>query len=341
MNKFIISPMSDDEIDLVTEMLSLYDLDYEHSFDYTAVIKHLGMICGTCSFEKNTIKAFAVKKCFWSSSAAKELLTHILNQQFDRGYYTSKIFTQSENRVIFEQMQFKCIYDSATVVVLIYGVNDFETYLNKIINERSASVDRGALVMNCNPFTLGHQKIIEQASKACDEVIVFVVEEDKSMFPFKIRLDLVQKGVEHLSNVHVIPSGDYMVSAHTFPDYFKRKLSSKSIITAELDAGLFASIIAKRLHIKKRYVAREPYCELTSEYNKVMARIFPKFGVELIELKRFEYNEKAVSASQVRALLESNQLDQLKNLVPDTTYQYLMSKEMCGLIDKLIKGAVH
>ena len=40
----------------------------------------------------------------------------------------------------------------------------------------------GAVVMNCNPLTLGHRYLIEQALKQCDYLMIFVVQEDKSFF---------------------------------------------------------------------------------------------------------------------------------------------------------------
>ena len=39
--------------------------------------------------------------------------------------------------------------------------------------------------MNCNPFTLGHKYIVEKAARENDNVIIFVVEEDKSSFPIQ------------------------------------------------------------------------------------------------------------------------------------------------------------
>lgn len=45
----------------------------------------------------------------------------------------------------------------------------------------------GAIVMNCNPFTYGHQYLIETAARLVNLLYIFVVEEDKSIFPFSQR----------------------------------------------------------------------------------------------------------------------------------------------------------
>jgi [citrate (pro-3S)-lyase] ligase len=44
----------------------------------------------------------------------------------------------------------------------------------------------GAIVMNANPFTLGHRWLVEQAARQCDWLHLFVVKEDASCFPITI-----------------------------------------------------------------------------------------------------------------------------------------------------------
>lgn len=78
----------------------------------------------------------------------------------------------------------------------------------------------GSIVMNCNPFTNGHRYLIEEALKYVDLLIIFVVEEDKSVFTFDERLGFVNAGVSDLLNVMVVPSGQFILSQNTFPEYF-------------------------------------------------------------------------------------------------------------------------
>lgn len=51
---------------------------------------------------------------------------------------------------------------------------------------------------------MGHRYLIEKAATENDEVVVFVVEEDKSIFPTDVRFELVKKGCEDLKNVIVL-----------------------------------------------------------------------------------------------------------------------------------------
>jgi [citrate (pro-3S)-lyase] ligase len=72
----------------------------------------------------------------------------------------------------------------------------------------------GAVVMNCNPFTLGHRYLIEYAASKVTHLYIFAVEEDKSIFPFKDRFDLIKAGTAGLKNSTVLPSGKFIISAN-------------------------------------------------------------------------------------------------------------------------------
>lgn len=56
-----------------------------------------------------------------------------------------------------------------------------------------------------------------------------------------------------------------------------------------------------------------------------MSKILPKYGVEFVVIPRKEYDGEAISASRVRKLLEEKDFERIKPIVPDTTYQYLVS----------------
>ena len=101
-------------------------------------------------------------------------------------------------------------------------------YKKTIMAER---LSIGCIVMNCNPFTLGHRYLIEKAAKEVKWLYVFVVEEDRSFFGFQDRYDLVKHGVRDIKNVVVLPSGKLMISSLTFVDYFnKTELQDKRYV---------------------------------------------------------------------------------------------------------------
>ncbi len=89
--------------------------------------------------------------------------------------------------------------------------NDFITlrYLKRDFDDfaKILSGVTGSIVMNCNPFTLGHRYLIEQALKQVEHLIIFVGEEDKPVLTFKERFAMVKEGTKDLENVTVVPSG--------------------------------------------------------------------------------------------------------------------------------------
>ncbi len=184
----------------------------------------------------------------------------------------------------------------------------------------------GSIVMNCNPFTYGHRYLIEQALKKVDYLIIFVVEEDKSVFSFIERFVMVCEGVADLENVKVVPSGPFILSRTTFPEYFIKVRDEELEQNVENDITLFAEKIAPLLNIRYRFVGEEPEDEVTNEYNNAMKRILPENGVELIEIPRKMQNGKVISASKVRERLEHDTIMGLNELIPESTRQILFDE---------------
>lgn len=207
---------------------------------------------------------------------------------------------------------------------------DFKKYLDsltKIKKKQDIKGNVGSIVMNCNPFTLGHRYLIETAAKQVDKLIIFVVEEDKSVYPFKDRMELVKKGTADLKNVIVLPSGNFIISLTTFPEYFVKGQKQKDKIDPSKDVSLFAKYIAPTMGIKIRFAGEEPYDTVTKQYNNTMRDFFPTYGLKFVEIKRKATDGKDdfISASKVRKLLEENKWEELKTYVPKTTYNYLKS----------------
>lgn len=184
----------------------------------------------------------------------------------------------------------------------------------------------GAVVMNCNPFTLGHRYLIERALEQCSFLILFLVEEDKSEFSFEERLKLVDEGTKDIPNLAIIPSGKFVLSSLTFSGYFNKEELQDRIIDTSLDVTVFAREIAPCLHITKRFAGEEPLDNLTRQYNNTMRRILPEYGIEFVEITRAEFDSQPISASRVRELAKNGRFSELEGLVPQTTLDHLMVK---------------
>lgn len=192
----------------------------------------------------------------------------------------------------------------------------------------AASTDRvGAIVMNANPFTAGHKYLIETASAQVEYLYVFVVEEDKSYFRFQDRMNMVERGTSDLKNVRVLPSGRYVLSASTMPEYFTKETRQDIVVCASEDLEIFGMYVAPALGITKRFVGEEPFDKVTCQYNEAMKRILPEYGIELICIERkADQEDRVISASRVRKLLREKRYEEIEKIVPQSTFLYLMEE---------------
>lgn len=184
----------------------------------------------------------------------------------------------------------------------------------------------GCIVMNCNPFTLGHKYLVETAAKEVEYLYLFVVEENKSFFSFEDRFNMVKRGVQEFENVCVLPSGNFMISAMTLPGYFKKDYLQEVVIDATEDLTIFATKIAPTFHITVRFAGEEPNDKFTKQYNKAMEMELPKYQIQFIEIPRKQVEHIPISATNVRNFLKQQDFDKIKKLVPETTYDYLYER---------------
>jgi [citrate (pro-3S)-lyase] ligase len=201
-----------------------------------------------------------------------------------------------------------------------------DVYLETYFSDFHPDGSVGAIVMNCNPFTKGHRYLIEQALPMVDHLVIFVVEEDKSLFSFKERFAMVREGTKNLKNVTVVPSGNFILSQLTFPEYFLKIEDEDLTDNTEYDITLFAEAIAPKLHITYRFVGEEREDEVTAAYNLAMKKILPEHGIRLVEIPRKKVedrNDTAISASLVRKRLEQESPEELSDLLPESTVRVL------------------
>ena len=179
----------------------------------------------------------------------------------------------------------------------------------------------GCIVMNCNPFTLGHRYLIEQAAKQVERLYVMVVKEDCSIFAYTERKAMVEQGVADIENVNVIDGSDYAISRATFPTYFLKRLDDAADTQMLLDLDLFRRHIAPALGATVRFVGTEPTDQLTRRYNQLMHEALK----DVREINRLEKDGNAVSASRVRKAMEEGDMNTIRQLVPPTTLPYIIA----------------
>jgi len=311
--------------------------------DTLLIAKDGDVIVGTGSLQGKIIKMLSIDSEYRGSNLIGMMVSELVNHGFQMGQDHLFIYTKPESADTFGHLGFYEIARTDHVALLENKRSGIEDHLkplkDNLTSEMKEKAKIGAVVVNCNPYTNGHKHLIETASSRVDQLYVFVLSEDRSAFPFKDRIELVQKGTEHLSNVVIYPTGPYMVSQATFPTYFLGEDKDKIKTQTELDAHVFGSKIASELGITLRILGEEPYNEVTAQYNESLKRVLGMYDVDVQVIKRKEHDGKAISASNVRAYLASNDFDMLKLIVPKTTWNYLVSDRASSIIDKIKKEA--
>jgi [citrate (pro-3S)-lyase] ligase len=328
------------QVEEIRRFLAGFDLSFDSDVEYTVNFRLGGRLVGTGSFAGEVLRNIAVDESAQGSGLTATIVSHLMQEAARRGRLHYFIFTRPAKAYLFEALGFREIARAEPHVALLEtGIGSIDSYCREILRQTAhLKGERSAVVVNCNPFTKGHRALIERAACESDSVIVFVVSEDKSLFPFADRLSLVKAGVADLANVAVFPAGPYIISAATFPTYFTRE-EDKVAAQTQLDIVVFATRIAPELGIKTRYVGEEPYCEVTHSYNQAMLDILPLHGIKVKVIQRVAVDGDIVSASKVRDMIRQDDWDGIQKVVPESTYRYLTSDSAKDILAK-IKNSV-
>ena len=322
----------------VDELLQREGIQRDRNLDYIcAMLDESGKVIGTGSCFGNTLRCFAVSREHQGEGLLNQIVTHLIEQQCARGNLHLFLYTKVESAKFFEDLGFCEIARIENRLVFMENRPDgFERYLQQLEKTKTTGKS-AAVVMNANPFTLGHQHLVETAAAACDTLHLFVVSEDASLVPFAVRRKLVEAGVKHLPNVVLHDSGPYIISNATFPSYFLKDETAVMDSHARLDLAVFTKI-AKALNITARYVGEEPTSKTTRLYNKIMCEQLPKAGIDCVVIPRKKANDIAISASTVRQGLQSGDWNTLKTLLPQSSLDYFRSPEAAPILERIRKA---
>ena len=331
----------------VNTLLEAEGIRRDANLDYTCGMYDDEMnIIATGSCFGNTLRCMAVSSAHQGEGLMNQIVTHLIGVQFERGNTHLFLYTKCSSAKFFGDLGFYEIARIENQIVFMENRRSgFQDYLKKLENETNAissGIHCAALVMNANPFTLGHQYLVEKAAAENDILHLFLVSEDASLVPFAVRKKLIMDGTAHLHNIIYHESGPYIISNATFPSYFQKDATAVMESHANLDLTIFVQI-AQALGINSRYVGEEPNSEVTGIYNQVMATKLPENGIECHIIPRKEVDGSVISASTVRNALKENQMELLKTLVPETTFEYFQSEEAQPVIEKIrnAKNVIH
>ncbi len=287
------------------------------------------------SIDNNCIKQICIDDDYQGEGLASTLVSEIIKYASSRNVVDLFVFTKPIYEIIFNSLGFKTIIKTNSVLFLENKRDGIASYCEKLKSMSVAKEKIGSLVMNLNPITNGHLFLIKKAASEVDHLHLFIVEEDKSSFPYEIRLKLLKESTRGIANLTIHSGGDYIISSATFPTYFIKSGSEVDGVYPTLDAMIFSKYIAKALNIKYRYIGSEPYSQTTNKYNQVLKSLLPRDGIEVIEVTRLEYKNGAISASTVRELLRNDKLDEVSEYVPDPVFKYLSSAQGQCVIERI------
>ena len=319
----------------VDALLAQEGIRRDQSLEYIcAMVDEDYQVIATGSFFHDTLRCFAVDHRHQGEGLLNQIVSHLCEVEAQQGRLHLFLYTKPQAAKFFGDLGFCEIARVPQKLVFMENRRDgFEHYLKTLEKTRQQGRS-AAVVMNANPFTLGHQYLAETASRACDTLHLFVVSEDASLVPAGVRKALVQAGTAHLPNVQLHDCGPYIISSATFPSYFLRDSAEVIESQARLDLAVFARI-AGVLGIEERFVGEEPASMVTGIYNRVMQEELPKFGIQCRILPRLEAQGRPISASTVRTLLQQGDFDAVADLVPPSTLSYFMSSEAEPVLEAL------
>jgi [citrate (pro-3S)-lyase] ligase len=305
------------------DFLAAQGLAFEPPFEDLVGVFEAGELVAAGARDRDVLKMLAVAPAARGGPLLGELVTELARRGYAAGYDALLVFTRAASAGSFEALGFELLASDGHAALLEHGGG-----LRRWLEACRAAVRagaNGAAVMNCNPFTLGHRHLVEQAAAAVDTMYVLVVREDRSAFPFDVRLRLVREGTADLANVRVLDTSRYAVSAGTFPAYFLERGADVAAVQMRLDLLVFGRHIAPFFGVGRRFFGTEPLCPTTRAYNAAMRRVLPALGVEAVEILRKEARGAAISASSVRRALRDGDLASALELVPETTAAFLRS----------------
>ena len=321
---------------MVDQLLTAEGIRRDANLDYTCGMYDNEMnLIATGSCFGNTLRCMAVSHEYQGEGLMNSIVSHLIEVQFSRGNTHLFLYTKCDSARFFGDLGFYEIARiNGQIVFMENRRTGFSGYLTALEKQKKAAPRVAALVMNANPFTLGHQYLVEKAASENDILHLFIVSEDASLVPFSVRKKLVMEGTAHLNNICYHESGPYIISNATFPSYFQKDEQAVIESHALLDLTVFTKIAAA-LGITRRYVGEEPASLVTGIYNQIMSEKLPENGVKCVIVPRKENNGIIISASTVRQALKEENWTLLEELVPKTTLNYFRSPEARPVIERI------
>ncbi|EGR0549086.1 [citrate (pro-3S)-lyase] ligase [Vibrio cholerae] len=313
----------------IKEFLCQHQLTVDDDVEHFVVAYGTNQIIACGGIAGHVLKSIAVSPALQGTGFALKLMTELTNFAYEMGRFSLFLFTKPANVDLFRQCGFFLVDKVEPHIALLENSpNRLSVYCKQLRLLKMSGRKIGSIVMNANPFTLGHQYLIEQACEQCDWVHLFVVKAENKDFSYADRMAMIKAGSKHLLNLTIHSGSDYIISRATFPSYFIKDQQVVNQSHTALDLSIFRHSIAPALGITHRFVGSEPICTVTRHYNQAMRRWLEEAhdvsaSIQVVEIERSQQASQPISASRVRYLLKQFGVAAIADLVPKTTYSYL------------------
>ena len=313
-------------------LLAQCGLGLEEGIQVFMTCRAAGKLVACAGLEDNIVKCVAIADEHRGGSVSLTLMHELTCLALDRGQAHLFLFTKPANVPLFRGCGFHPLVKVPGWAALMentpVGLSGYASRLRKLRHEGRKI---GCIVLNANPFTLGHQHLLRTAAAACDWLHVFVLSQEASTIQFQDRFRLVQEGAAGIPNLTLHQGSKYMISKATFPSYFIKDQCIVETCNTAIDLLLFRQHIAPALGITHRFVGTEPFCRVTRKYNEDMRTWLgdPELAaapIQVVELPRLEVAGKPVSASEVRRLLKTGDFPKMATLVPRATLDLMRER---------------
>ena len=161
--------------------------------DYYAVLvdEATGDIVAGGGLKLDVIKCVAVADAHKGEAVANTIVSHLIAHANSEGYQCVKLYTKPQNRRLFESLSFRLLAEAPEAILMETGIGGIGKYCDELRGKSGESIttlrhiatprrlmQSGVIIMNANPFTLGHRYLIEQSSELVERLYVVVVRED-------------------------------------------------------------------------------------------------------------------------------------------------------------------
>ncbi|MBQ3812151.1 MAG: triphosphoribosyl-dephospho-CoA synthase [Bacteroidales bacterium] len=176
--------------DKIKRFLEANGLRMESLDSYYVMEDASGSIVAGAGIAGDVLKCLAVAPEVRSEGLLVPLVSRIMS---DHARPSFKVFTKPEYQAVFESLGFRLLASAPLAVLLEkgHGLEDYCSYLRSFRRPGR----NGVVVMNANPFTLGHQYLLQQAASQVDHLFVIPVKEDVSAFSYSERRAMICAGI--------------------------------------------------------------------------------------------------------------------------------------------------